>query len=123
MGKGRRIRNARLFIILFVLKFGGFVRNFGGVFAILFEVLLIEIQEKIHHFAGWEGGSRGTKIVNKHFVNKHFVNKLPFPTKPWLTILFKIITRMKLLFSNYLGDYSYSFLGFSELIRITVTVS
>ena len=41
------------------------------MFAILFEVLLIEIPEEIHHFAGWEGGgSRGTKIVNKHFVNK-----------------------------------------------------
>ena len=26
------------------------------MFAILFEVLLIEIQEEIHHFAGWEGG-------------------------------------------------------------------
>ena len=40
-------------------------------FAILFEVLLTEIQEEIHHFAGWEGGgSRGTKIVNKNFVNK-----------------------------------------------------
>ena len=31
--------------------------------------------------------------------------------------------RMKLLFSNYLGDYSYSFQGSSELIRITVTVA
>ena len=39
------------------------------------------------------------------------------------TILFKIITRMKLLFSNYLGGYSYSFQGSSELISITVTVS
>ena len=26
------------------------------MFAILFEVLLIEIQEEIHHFAGWQGG-------------------------------------------------------------------
>ena len=65
----------RLFVhkILFVRNFGGgFVRNFGWVFAILFEVLLIEIPEEIHHFAGWEGGGglRGTKIVNKHFVNK-----------------------------------------------------
>ena len=51
--------------------FGGSVRNFGGVFAILFEVLLIEIQEEIHHFAGWEGGGLiGAKIVNKNFVNK-----------------------------------------------------
>ena len=39
------------------------------------------------------------------------------------TILFKIITRMKLLFSSYLGDYSYSFQGSVELISITVTVS
>ena len=38
--------------------------------AILFEVLLIETQEEIHHFAGWEGGQWGTKIVNKNFVNK-----------------------------------------------------
>ena len=40
------------------------------MFAILFEVLLIEIKEEIHHFVGWEGGLRGTKIVNKNFVNK-----------------------------------------------------
>ena len=40
-----------------------------------------------------------------------------------ITILFKIITRIKLLFSNYLGDYSYSFQGSVELICITVTVS
>ena len=46
------------------------------MFAILFEVFLIEIQEEIHHFAGWEGGGvKGTKIVNKNFVNK-----LAFPT-------------------------------------------
>ena len=35
----------------------------------------------------------------------------------------QVITRMKLLFSNYLGGYSYSFQGPSELISITVTVS
>ena len=41
------------------------------MFAILFEVLVIENQEEIQHFLGWEGGgSRGTKIVNKTFVNK-----------------------------------------------------
>ena len=46
------------------------------MFAILFEVLLIEIQEEIHHFAGLGGGgSKGTKIVNKNFVNK-----LAFPS-------------------------------------------
>ena len=51
--------------------FGEFVRNFGWVFVILFDVLLVEIQEEIPDFAGWEGGGlEGTKIVNKHFVNK-----------------------------------------------------
>ena len=52
------------------------------------------------------------------------------PRKNGLTSLFKevrvfkeIITRMRLLFSNYLGDYSYSFQGSSDLISITVTVS
>ena len=53
------------------------------MFAILFEVLLIEIQEEVHHFAGWEGGGlRGAKVVNNNFVNnlvlpkenKHFVH-------------------------------------------------
>ena len=38
-----------------------------------------------------------------------------------VTILFKIITRMKLVFSNYLGDYSFQ--RSSEIICITVTVS
>ena len=47
------------------------------MFAILFEVLLKEMQEEIHRSAGWEGGGlRGIKIVNKHFVNK-----LAFPQK------------------------------------------
>ena len=45
------------------------------MFAILFEALIIETQEEIHHFAGWEGGFKG----HKKFVNKHFVNKLEFP--------------------------------------------
>ena len=40
-----------------------------------------------------------------------------------ITILFKIITRIQFLFSKYLGDYSYSFQGSSELISITVKVS
>ena len=38
------------------------------------------------------------------------------------TILFKIITRIKLRFSNYLGRYSYSFRARQELISVTVTV-
>ena len=37
-----------------------------------------------------------------------------------ITILFKTITRMKLIFSNYFGDYSYSFQGSAELICSTV---
>ena len=41
------------------------------------EVLLIEIQEEIHHFAGWEGGVKG----RRNFVNKNCVNKLAFPNK------------------------------------------
>ena len=54
------------------------------MFAILFEVLLIEIREEIHQFAGWEGrgGLRGAKIVNKNFVNK-----LAFPNLELLKIL------------------------------------
>ena len=39
-----------------------------------------------------------------------------------LTILFKIITRIKLVFSNYLGRYSYSFRARQEFISVTVTV-
>ena len=38
------------------------------------------------------------------------------------TILFKIIIRIKLLFSNYVGRYSYSFRARQELISVTVTV-
>ena len=49
--------------------FGGFVRNFGRVFATLLEVLLVEIQEEsITLLVG--RGSRGAKIVNTIFVNK-----------------------------------------------------
>ena len=67
-----QFRNALLFIILFVRNFWRVVRNFGRVFAILFEVLSIENQEENpFFFAGWEGGGlRGAKIVNKKFVNK-----------------------------------------------------
>ena len=39
-----------------------------------------------------------------------------------LAIVFKSIPRMKLLFLNYLGDYSYSFQGSVGFIRITVTI-
>ena len=38
------------------------------MFAILFEVLLIEIQEEIYHFAGWEGGGvEGRKNCDLNF--------------------------------------------------------
>ena len=48
--------------------FGGFVRNFGRVFAILFEALLIEIQEEsLILLVGRGGGLVGTKIVNGYF--------------------------------------------------------
>ena len=36
-------------------------------FAILFEALLIEIQEEIPHFAGWEGGVNGHKNCEQNF--------------------------------------------------------
>ena len=39
-----------------------------------------------------------------------------------MTILFKVITRIKFLVSNYLGRYSYSFRARQELISVTVTV-
>ena len=43
-------------------------------------------------------------------------------TKVCLTILFKIITGIKLVFSKYLGRYSYSFRARQEWISVTVTV-
>ena len=43
-------------------------------------------------------------------------------THTTFTILFKIITHIKLLCSNYLGRYSYSFRARQELIAVTVTV-
>ena len=46
------------------------------MFAILFEVLLIEIQEETIILLVGRGGSRGTKIVNKNFVNKLAFPKL-----------------------------------------------
>ena len=41
----------------------------------MFEALLIEIQEYIHHFLGWEGGG----VKGQEIVNKNFVNRLAFP--------------------------------------------
>ena len=42
---------------------------------------------------------------------------------PEITITFKIITRMKFYFSNYLGDCGDSLQGSFESICITLTVS
>ena len=59
-----KIRNACLFIILFVRNFGSFCSQLWLSVRNSVEVLFIEIQEEIHHFlAGWEGGgSRGTNL-------------------------------------------------------------
>ena len=43
------------------------------MFAILFEVLLIEIQEEFHNFAGWEGGGvKGRKFCEQKFCELKF---------------------------------------------------
>ena len=61
----------------------------GWAFTILFEIILIEIQEEIHHFAGWDGGGlRGTKIVKKHFVNK-----LAFSNQKHKQIVWELVVR------------------------------
>ena len=69
----------------------------------LFEFLaeLIEFAQKLSEFS-----------LSKRTAERVF--------RPFLTFLFKITTRMTLLFSNYFGDYSYSFGGSFELSRITV---
>ena len=47
------------------------------MFAILFEVLLIEIQKEIHHFAGWEeGGGQGHKNCEQKFCEQTGVSYL-----------------------------------------------
>ena len=47
------------------------------MFAILFEVILIEIQEEIHHFAGWEGGGvKGRKNCEQTFCEQTGVSYL-----------------------------------------------
>ena len=52
-----------------------------------------------------KSGSQHEKLCGK---------KRPFRNRGHLTILCKIITRMKLLFSNYLGDYITVFGGSSN---------
>ena len=56
---------------------------------------------------------RERMVRNKHTQRSTALN---------VNILFKIITRIKLLFSNYLGRYSHSFRAWQELISVTVTV-
>ena len=76
--KGKaNLGNARLFIILSVRNFGGFVRNFGWVFAILLRPFRRKFKRKsLILLVGREG-------VNRHeIVNKMFVNRLAFP-KIW----------------------------------------
>ena len=69
------------------------------------------------------GHTSGSNIAKKLFWCNDFVIITKAISKEMLTMLFKIITRMKLLLSVYLGDYSYSFQWSSELISITVRVS
>ena len=53
--KLRFFRSARLFIILFVRNFRRVCSQFRlSLFEVFF--LLMQMQEEIHHFAGWEGG-------------------------------------------------------------------
>ena len=84
------------------------------MFAILFEVLLLEIQEEIHHFAGWEGGGllRGAKIVNKNFVNKR-----AFPTEVlafFVFLVFVFVLRFSLFFFVHFCSLSKVFKGSAE---------
>ena len=55
------------------------------MFAFLSEALLIEIQEEIHHLAGWEGGGSGHKNCEQNFCEQTGVSNhvLCFP---WLSI-------------------------------------
>ena len=50
------------------------------MFAILFGVLLIEIQEEIHHFLGWEGGEgvKGHKNCEQKFCEQTGVSYCVF---------------------------------------------
>ena len=59
-----------MFIILFVHNLGEFVRNFASVFAIVSEVLWVEIREESIILLVRRGGWRGTEIVNKQLVSK-----------------------------------------------------
>ena len=75
-------------------------------------------------FSRHKGNQRPKCLKNK--AQMHLSRNCPFSNKTNLHLelpgLFKIITRMTLLFLNYLEDYSYSYQGSSELTCNTVTV-
>ena len=51
------LRNAHLFIILFVRSFlGGLLAILAGCSQFCLRPFFLEIPEEIHHIAGWEGG-------------------------------------------------------------------
>ena len=67
----------------------------------------------------------GDSAIVHGLVAMNFMSRslLAFSNEFWkITILFKSIARKKLLFSNYLGRYSYSFRARQALISVTVTV-
>ena len=71
---GKKIRNARLFIMLFVRNFWRVCSHFGWVFAILFEVLLIEIQEEIIILLVGRGGVKGDKNCEQKYCQQSGVS-------------------------------------------------
>ena len=95
------VRNAHLFIILFVRNFWRLCSQFLVVFAILFEVLLIEIEEEIHHFAGLGGGGvKGCKNCEQTFCEQKFcflTTLIFFSFLFWISLFF-FPSRNSLLF-------------------------
>ena len=75
-----------MFIIPFVRAiFGEFVRNFGRVFAILFEAFSLKFKRKsitLFWGGGGGGGLRGTKTVNRF----HWFPKLAWKRKSYFCI-------------------------------------
>ena len=116
------------------------------MFAILFEVLLIENQEEIHHFAGWEGGGQGaqklwTKILwtngrflflflsKRHFVTLLSPNNFLHPTLPYVLRAFSgnvsglelqnITSERATTWGTRVGAL-YAFLNFALGIRVCI---
>ena len=61
---------------------------------------------------GSGGTGKGTGTSMRKLCQNYLLANYPLVSPR--SIRFKIITRMKSLFSNYLGDYSYSFRGSVE---------